>query len=177
MKKRRRSLGRPLLHARARCVITEHLADRRKSPVWSTEAIYLLASTVGVPEAGRATRGPDLRWSASLNRHRIWPDCENEHVKEACASLDIRNANNGPPPHYRILYLELRRRPMSREHARPQPPAGSRRYGGARGRGASPGAGRGHRPPNPAAQGPSWTPRSTPSPSQLPPGPRWRTVA
>jgi hypothetical protein len=23
---------------RARCVITEHLADRRKSPVWSTEA-------------------------------------------------------------------------------------------------------------------------------------------
>jgi hypothetical protein len=30
------------------------------------------------------------------------------------------------------MYLELRNRPMSREHARPQPPAGSRRYGGAR---------------------------------------------
>jgi hypothetical protein len=52
MKKRRRSLGRPLLHARAlcSCVITEHLGDRRKSPVWSTEAIYLLGSTAGVPE-------------------------------------------------------------------------------------------------------------------------------
>jgi hypothetical protein len=31
---------------------------------------------------------------------------------------------------YRILYLELRQRPMRREHARPQPPAGSRRCGG-----------------------------------------------
>jgi hypothetical protein len=31
---------------RARCVITEHLADRRKSPVWSTEATF----TAGVPE-------------------------------------------------------------------------------------------------------------------------------
>jgi hypothetical protein len=28
------------------------------------------------------------------------------------------------------MYLELRPRPMSREHARPQPPAASRRYGG-----------------------------------------------
>jgi hypothetical protein len=28
------------------------------------------------------------------------------------------------------MYLELRQRPMSREHARPQPPAGRRRYGG-----------------------------------------------
>jgi hypothetical protein len=33
---------------RARCVTTEHLGDRRKSPVWSTEAIYLLRSTAGV---------------------------------------------------------------------------------------------------------------------------------
>jgi hypothetical protein len=32
----------------AGCVITEHLADRRKSPVWSTEATYLLASTACV---------------------------------------------------------------------------------------------------------------------------------
>jgi hypothetical protein len=35
---------------RARCVITELLADRRKSPVWSTEATYLLGSAAGVPE-------------------------------------------------------------------------------------------------------------------------------
>jgi hypothetical protein len=37
---------------RARCVITEHLAGRRKSPVWSTEATYLpgSTSTAGVPE-------------------------------------------------------------------------------------------------------------------------------
>jgi hypothetical protein len=37
-------------YTRARCMITEHLGDRRKSPVWSTEAIYLLRSTAGVPE-------------------------------------------------------------------------------------------------------------------------------
>jgi hypothetical protein len=35
---------------RARCVITEHLAGRRKSPVWSTEATYLPGSAAGVPE-------------------------------------------------------------------------------------------------------------------------------
>jgi hypothetical protein len=35
---------------RVRCVITEHLAGRRKSPVWSTEATYLPGSTAGVPE-------------------------------------------------------------------------------------------------------------------------------
>jgi hypothetical protein len=35
---------------RARCLITEHLGDRRKSPVWSTEATYLPVSTAGVPE-------------------------------------------------------------------------------------------------------------------------------
>jgi hypothetical protein len=46
-----------------------------------------------------------------------------------------------------------------------------------RGRGASPGAGRGYRPPNPAAQRPSWTPRTTPSPTQLLTGPRGRAVA
>jgi hypothetical protein len=46
-----------------------------------------------------------------------------------------------------------------------------------RGRGASPGAGRGHQPPNPAARGPSWTPRTTPSPTQLLTEPRGRTAA
>jgi hypothetical protein len=71
---------------RARRVITEHLAGRRKSPVWSTEATYLLGSTAGVPE-GRSAALRDLRWSASLNPHKIWPDCENGHVKEACAGL------------------------------------------------------------------------------------------
>jgi hypothetical protein len=45
-----------------------------------------------------------------------------------------------------------------------------------RGRGASPGVGRGHRPPNPAAQGPSWAPRTTPSPTQLFTGPRGLAV-
>ncbi len=39
-----------------------------------------------------------------------------------------------------------------------------------RGRGASPGAGRGHRPPNPAAQGPSWPPPDHIQPS---PAPHW----
>jgi hypothetical protein len=41
---------------RVRCVITEHLADRRKSPVWSTEATYLLGSAAGVPEERSAGR-------------------------------------------------------------------------------------------------------------------------
>jgi hypothetical protein len=47
---------------RARCVITDHLGDRRKSPVWSTEAIYLLRSTAGVPE------GRSFSLSLSLSR-------------------------------------------------------------------------------------------------------------
>jgi hypothetical protein len=101
------------------------------------------------------------------------------------AGLDIRNANNGAPPQSgytqrRILYLELRPRPMIREHARPQPPAGSRRCGGGAEEPAPvPGRvdGRGHRPPNPAAQESSWTPRTTPSLTQLLTGPRGRTVA
>jgi hypothetical protein len=52
--------------------------------------------------------------------------CENG-LKEAFAGLDIRNANNAPA---HILHLERRQRPTIREHARPHPPAGSRRYGG-----------------------------------------------
>jgi hypothetical protein len=39
---------------RARCVITEHLAGRRKSPVWSTEATYLPDSIAGVLEGRSA---------------------------------------------------------------------------------------------------------------------------
>jgi hypothetical protein len=35
---------------RVRCVVTEHLADRRKKNVWSIEPTYLLGSTAGVPE-------------------------------------------------------------------------------------------------------------------------------
>jgi hypothetical protein len=38
---------------RARCVITEHLADRRKSPVWSTEAKYLRSRSVVNGPVGR----------------------------------------------------------------------------------------------------------------------------
>jgi hypothetical protein len=45
---------------RARCVITEHLGDRRKSPVWSTEATYLLGSAAVVPEE-RSTALADVR--------------------------------------------------------------------------------------------------------------------
>jgi hypothetical protein len=55
------------------------------------------------------------------------------------------------PPSF--AHFELRPWPTSREHARlqpPRPPAAGKRGGGA----GSPGAGRGHRPPNPAAHGP-----------------------
>jgi hypothetical protein len=72
MKKWRRSLrtadGRCCV--RARCVITEHLADRCKSPVWPTEATYPLDSTVGVPEERPAALISDLRRSASPNPNR-----------------------------------------------------------------------------------------------------------
>jgi hypothetical protein len=165
---------------RARCVITEHaehLADRRKSPVWSTEVTYLPGSTTGVPEGRSAALiYAGARQSGCLNRHKIWPGCENGHVKEApFAGLDIRNANNGAPPHYRILYLELRQRPVSREHARPQPPAGSSRYGGEANEPAPVPVGvTGHRTQR--GQGPSWTPRTTLSPDQLTSGPRWCPV-
>jgi hypothetical protein len=50
---------------RARCLITEHLADRRKSPVWSTEVTYLPGSRAGVPEE-RSAALIYARWSASL---------------------------------------------------------------------------------------------------------------
>ena len=43
-------------------------------------------------------------------------------VKPALASFNIAVFDNRAQPHYRILYLELRLRPMSREHARPQLP-------------------------------------------------------
>jgi hypothetical protein len=75
---------------------------------------------------------------------------------------------SGPDRHL----LELRARPMSREHALPAHTPGRQPPARGRGRRASPGAGRGHRPPYPAARGPSWTPRSTPSPSQPTPVPR-----
>jgi hypothetical protein len=51
------------------------------------------------------------------------------------------------------MYLELRPRPVSREHARPQPPAGSCRYGGGGAEEPAPvpvGV-TSHRTPNPAA--------------------------
>jgi hypothetical protein len=64
---------------------------------------------------------------------------------------------------------------MSREHARPQPPAGSRRYGEeGQGQRSQPRCRSGSPATGPR---PNWTPRTTPSPSQLPPGPRGRTVA
>jgi hypothetical protein len=52
MQKRGRSLRTAVAAcARAVRVITEHLADRRKSPVgWSTEGTYLPGSEAGVPE-------------------------------------------------------------------------------------------------------------------------------
>jgi hypothetical protein len=57
---------------RARCVITEHLADRRKSPVWSTEVTYLPGSAAGVPEERPAALICAVE-RHSLNRHKIWP--------------------------------------------------------------------------------------------------------
>jgi hypothetical protein len=126
---------------RARCVITEHLAGRSpqkpRVAVWSTARphICLPGSTTGVPEAGRAIRGPDLRLSAGLNWHKIWSDCENDQVKGGFAGLKMlcrrrRAVTNVTARDGASWYLELRQRPICRGHARHQPPAGSRRHGG-----------------------------------------------
>jgi hypothetical protein len=109
----------------------------------------------------------------------IWPDYENGLEKEGFSRSEYPQCQHwGAAPLPNPVYLELRAAaeahgPGTRAASAPgrQPPV--RR----RGRGASPGAGRGLRPPNLAAQGPSWIPRTTPSPTQLLTGPRWRTVA
>jgi hypothetical protein len=172
-------------------VITEHLGYRRKSPVWSTEAIYLLGSTAGVPEKRSAALICAGAPVPSLNRHKIWPDCENglrlEEGKrgrsgytqcQQWAAIPLPNPVLGAAA---TAYAEPRTRAASAPGR--QPPV--RR----RGRGASPGAGRGrgHRPrrtpatepePEPSgAQEPSWAPRTTPGPTQLLTGPRGRPSA
>jgi hypothetical protein len=88
--------------------------------------------------------------------------------------MGVQKPAFGPPGtignRLHFSYLELRSRPMSREHARPQPGAEDR---GARATSqprCRPPPGRGHRPPNQAAQWrawPIWPPRTTPSPPQL----------
>jgi hypothetical protein len=189
MKKRRQSL-RTAVAACARCVITEHLADRRKSPVWSTEATYLLGSTAGVPEERSATRGPDLRWSASLNRHKIWLDCGNGHCEGSLFGLKTENAlPGGGNDTYRGMYLELRQRPVSREHARSQPPrpAAAGTEEGQRSQQPAPGEPvpvgvTGHRTKRPRGQvgrppDPGPHPEQPSPAAQLPLGPRGRTVA
>jgi hypothetical protein len=100
------------------------------------------------------------------------------HVKEACSGLNMLCQRTGcylqPMSGHALGAAEQAYGPRTRAaSALGRQPRPVRR----RGRGASPGAGRGHRPPNPAAQGPSRTPRATPSPVQLPYGPRGRTVA
>jgi hypothetical protein len=75
----------------------------------------------------------------------------------------------------RGMYLELRLRPVGRGHARPQPrPAAT---GTEEGQRSQPPPRCRSGPPATESSGPSWTPRATPSPSQLSPGPRGRTVA
>jgi hypothetical protein len=60
---------------RARCVITEHLGDHRQSPVWSTEAIYLLGSTSGVLEGRSAALiygTPGCQSESAQDLARLW---------------------------------------------------------------------------------------------------------
>jgi hypothetical protein len=128
--------------------------------------------------AGRAIRGPDLRWSASLNRHKIWPDCENGHVKEGWAGRKTLCQRMRCYSAYRGMYFELRPRPMSREHARPQHPAASRRYGyggGAEKPAPVPvGVTLGHQTQRPRGQvGPTGPHPAQPSSSLDPGGERW----
>jgi hypothetical protein len=114
---------------RARCVITEHLADRRKCPVWSTEVTYLPGSTAGVPEE-RSAALIYAGWSASLNRHKIWPDCENGYVKEAFCRSEGALPKDGllqPVPGHVLRAAATAYEP--RTHAA-SAPAARRRYGG-----------------------------------------------
>jgi hypothetical protein len=112
----------------------------------------------------------DRRCTAVHRPANGWPDCGNGHVKGAPQPVWIyampTSMGRRPIPHYRILYLELRPRPTSREpRARAaasgpvsapgrRPAAGSVPPVRARGRGASPGAGRGYRPPGHRTQQP-----------------------
>jgi hypothetical protein len=90
-------------------------------------------------------------------------------LKALCQRMRCYSACRG-------MYLELRRRPMSREHARPQPPAVSRRYGGGAEQEPAPvpiGV-TGHRTQRPRGQvGPPGPHPAHPSPPLDPGGERW----
>jgi hypothetical protein len=109
---------------RARCVFTEHLGDRRKSPVWSTEATNILGSTAGVPEE-RSTALMCAGWSASLNRHKTWSDCKNGLKKEGWLGrsgyTQCQRWGAAPLPNP-VLGAAACQAYVSRKHARPQPP-------------------------------------------------------
>jgi hypothetical protein len=93
---------------RARCVITEHLADRRKSPVWSTKATYLLGSTAGVPKERSA--------ALICTSERNWPSSRKS---------DSRNCWVGGPTAF------LAGPQQSPSKARPSSPPGLRAWPGA----------------------------------------------
>jgi hypothetical protein len=103
---------------------------------------------------------------------------ENGLKKEACAGLKALCQRMRCYSACRGMYLELRRGPMSREHARPQPPAGRRRYGGGAAKPAPMPVGvTGHRTQRPRGQvGPPGPHPAQPSAS-LDTGPRGRTAA
>jgi hypothetical protein len=169
-------------------VITEHLGDRRKSPgVWSTECIYLLGSTAGVPCAGRAISDPrpwflicDLRCeseSASLNRHKTWPGCGNGLKNEG------EEGRRGAGPVGPVCGLDIRNTQYAMRNPQCQQWwAASRRYGGGAEEPAPVPVGfTGHRTQRPRGQvgppgpGPGTTPSPQPDPahsSSLNPEPR-----
>ena len=95
--------------------------------------------------------------------------------KESVAGLKTLCQRTGCYSPCRGMYLELRNGPMSREHARPQPPAGSRRYGGGEEEPAPVPVGvTGHRTQRPRGQvGPPRPHPAQPSSSLDPGGERW----
>jgi hypothetical protein len=181
-----------LLHARARCVITEHLGDSYKSAPCGRPRPYIYWVVQPVCRKGDPRPGFALERQSVIGTGsgQIGNCNNNGHVKEALACLKalyqrmrccscsacrgmcyVLGANLELRPAATATAYGLWLWPMSREHARPQPrpqpqprrQAPLRR----RGRGASPGAGgRGHRPPNPAAQGPSCPPPDHTQPAQ-----------
>jgi hypothetical protein len=92
-------------------------------PVWSRSTSQIAAKA----PCGRPR--PHMYWlvqpvcrkSASLNRHKTWPGCKSDHVKEALAGLKALCRRMRCYSACLGMYLELRPRPMNRGHVRPHP--------------------------------------------------------
>jgi hypothetical protein len=173
----------------ARTRATNHEATHAETEVWSLRtAVAACARPVWSRStsqiAAKAPCGrprPHMYWlvqpvcrkSASLNRHKTWPGCKSDHVKEALAGLKALCRRMRCYSACLGMYLELRPRPMNRGHVRPhpRPAAAGTEEGGTKEPAPVPAGVTGHRTQQPRDQvgPPGPHPAQTHRP-QLPPG-------